>query len=56
MQWLMLQQNEPDDFCIATGLQYSFDFVNYAWSHLGKSINWKVKASMKKDMMEKQVI
>ena len=42
MQWLMLQQNEPDDFCIATGLQYSVrDFVNYAWSHLGKSINWK---------------
>ena len=38
----MLQQNEPDDFCIATGLQYSVrDFVNYAWSHLGKSINWK---------------
>jgi len=42
MQWLMLQQNEPDDFCIATGLQYSVrDFVNYAWGYLGKSINWK---------------
>ena len=23
MQWLMLQQDEPEDFCIATGVQYS---------------------------------
>src|SRR3546814_3303775 len=23
MQWLMLQQDEPDDFVIATGVQYS---------------------------------
>ncbi len=44
MQWLMLQQNEPDDFCIATGLQYSVrDFVNHAWGHLGKSIRWEGK-------------
>ena len=42
MQWLMLQQNEPDDFCIATGVQYSVrDFVNFAWSHLGKTIRWE---------------
>lgn len=42
MQWLMLQQSKPDDFCIATGLQYSVrDFVNHAWGHMGKSINWK---------------
>ena len=42
MQWLMLQQDEPDDFCIATGIQYSVrDFVNFAWSHLGKTILWK---------------
>ena len=32
MQWLMLQQDEPDDFCIATGVQYSVrDFVDFAW-------------------------
>ena len=44
MQWLMLQQDEPDDFCIATGVQYSVrDFVNLAWSHLGKTIRWKGK-------------
>jgi len=42
MQWLMLQQDEPDDFCIATGVQYSVrDFVNFAWDHLGKTIRWE---------------
>ena len=42
VQWLMLQQDEPDDFCIATGVQYSVrDFVNFAWSHLGKKIRWE---------------
>ncbi len=41
MQWLMLQQDEPEDFCIATGVQYSVrDFVNAAYDHLGKSIRW----------------
>ena len=42
MQWLMLQQDEPDDFCIATGVQYSVrDFVNYAWEYLGRNILWE---------------
>ncbi len=42
MQWLMLQQDKPDDFCIATGVQYSVrDFVNFAWEYLGKSIRWE---------------
>jgi GDPmannose 4,6-dehydratase len=42
MQWLMLQQEEPDDFCIATGKQYSVrDFVSFAWGHLGKTIRWE---------------
>ena len=44
MQWLMLQQDKPEDFCIATGKQYSVrDFVNLAWEHLNKKINWKGK-------------
>ena len=44
MQWLMLQQDEPDDFCIASGLQYSVrDFVDFAWGHLGKKIRWEGK-------------
>jgi len=42
VQWLMLQQDEPEDFCIATGVQYSVrDFVNFAWGHLGKTIRWE---------------
>ena len=33
MQWLMLQQEKPDDFVISTGVQYSVrDFVNKACS------------------------
>ena len=42
MQWLMLQQDEPNDFCIATGVQYSVrDFVNFAWGYLGKVVCWE---------------
>lgn len=42
MQWLMLQQNQPDDFVIATGVQYSVrDFVNAAAKELGMVITWQ---------------
>jgi len=42
MQWLMLQQDKPDDFCIATGLQFSVrEFVNSAWSYFGRTILWE---------------
>lgn len=42
MQWLMLQQNTPDDYVIATGVQYSVrEFVNAAAKELGISIVWK---------------
>jgi len=41
MQWLMLQQDEPDDYVIATGVQYSVrDFINFAWGYFGKTILW----------------
>tara|TARA_A100001011_G_C14269883_1_gene826486 strand:+ start:705 stop:1799 length:1095 start_codon:yes stop_codon:yes gene_type:complete len=44
MQWLMLQQDEPEDYCIATGKQYSVrDFVEFAWGHLNKKIHWDGK-------------
>jgi len=44
MQWLMLQQDEPDDFCIATGVQYSVrDFINLSWSYLNREIHWSGK-------------
>lgn len=42
MQWLMLQQEEPEDFVIATGVQYSVrDFVNAAAKELGMNIEWE---------------
>ncbi len=43
MQWLMLQQGRPEDYVIATGLQYSVrDFVDAAARELGmKEIAWK---------------
>lgn len=42
MQWLMLQQDKPEDFVIATGKQYSVrDFVNLAAKELNIKITWK---------------
>lgn len=42
MQWLMLQQETPDDFVIATGVQYSVrDFVNTAAQELGITVRWE---------------
>jgi GDPmannose 4,6-dehydratase len=42
MQWLMLQQEQPEDFVIATGVQYSVrDFVNAAAAELGMKIRWE---------------
>lgn len=42
MQWLMLQQDKPEDFVIATGVQYSVrDFVNAAAAELGMAILWE---------------
>jgi GDPmannose 4,6-dehydratase len=42
MQWLMLQQEQAEDFVIATGIQYSVrDFVNAAADELGMRIRWE---------------
>jgi GDPmannose 4,6-dehydratase len=41
MQWLMLQQEKPEDFVIATGVQYSVrDFINAAAKEFGTFIRW----------------
>jgi len=43
-QWLMLQQDKPEDFVIATGVQYSVrDFVNAAAKELDIKITWQGK-------------
>jgi GDPmannose 4,6-dehydratase len=42
MQWLMLQQEHPEDFVIATGVQYSVrDFVNAAAKELDMAMRWE---------------
>jgi GDPmannose 4,6-dehydratase len=42
MQWLMLQQEVPEDFVIATGKQYSVrDFINTAATELDMEIIWQ---------------
>jgi GDPmannose 4,6-dehydratase len=39
MQWMMLQQDVPDDFVIATGVQYSVrDFIRWSAAELGISL------------------
>lgn len=41
MQWLMLQQDKPDDFVIATGRQYSVrEFVDAAAKEIGVDLCW----------------
>tara|TARA_B100001057_G_scaffold421575_1_gene442623 strand:- start:8519 stop:9583 length:1065 start_codon:yes stop_codon:yes gene_type:complete len=43
-QWLILQQDKPEDFVIATGKQYSVrDFINKAAEYLNMRIEWKGK-------------
>ena len=43
-QWLMLQQEQPEDFVIATGKQHSVrDFINEAAKNLDMNIEWKGK-------------
>ena len=41
MQWLMLQQDQPDDFCIATGVQYSVrEFIDVACRYAGVELEF----------------
>jgi len=42
MQWLMLQQETPEDFVIATGVQHSVrEFVETAAAELGMEMEWQ---------------
>lgn len=49
MQWLMLQQDKPEDFVIATGRQHSVRyFVERAIAELGMSIQWQGRGAHEK--------
>jgi GDPmannose 4,6-dehydratase len=42
MQWMMLQQEEPEDFVIATGAQYSVrQFIEWSAAELGVTLSFK---------------
>ncbi len=42
MQWMMLQQDQPEDFVIATGLQYSVrQFIEWTAAELGMRLRWE---------------
>ena len=42
MQWMMLQQDTPDDFCIATGVQYSVrQFIEWSALELGLALRFE---------------
>ena len=42
MQWMMLQQDQPEDFVIATGVQYSVrQFINWTAEALGMALRWE---------------
>src|SRR5580704_4038740 len=42
MQWLMLQQETPDDYVISTGQQYAVrDFVKAAAEQIGMELTWQ---------------
>ena len=41
-QWLILQQDQPEDFVIATGKQYSVrQFVDAAFAEIGTTVEWE---------------
>lgn len=54
MQWLMLQQDEPEDYVIATGIQYSVkELIEIAARQLNIEIRWAGKGADEKGIEEK---
>jgi GDPmannose 4,6-dehydratase len=54
MQWLMLQQDKPEDFVIATGVQYSVrDFIRMSASELGITLRFEGSGLDEKAVIER---
>ena len=54
MQWMMLQQDEPDDFVIATGLQYSVrEFIEWSAADLGITLRFEGTGVEEQAVVEK---
>ena len=55
MQWLMLQQEQPEDFVIATGVQYSVrEFVQQAAAELGVHVRFEGEGVDEVGIVEKR--
>jgi GDPmannose 4,6-dehydratase len=55
--WMMLQQDTPDDYIIATGEQHTVrEFVEEAFKFIGKSIEWKGKGLEELGIVDNKVI
>ena len=54
MQWMMLQQDEPEDFVIATGVQYSVrDFIQWTADELGITLRFEGKGTEEVAVVDK---
>ena len=57
MQWLMLQQDSPEDFVIATGVQYSVrQFIEKTAAALGMQIRWEGQGVMEVGYWDQKAI
>jgi GDPmannose 4,6-dehydratase len=53
MQWLMLQQDRPEDYVIASGIQHSVrEFVEKAAAHVGITLEWRGQGIQKHGIIE----
>ena len=49
VMWMMLQQNEADDFVLATGVKITVrEFINMAFGEVGIKLRWEGKAEKRK--------
>lgn len=54
MQWLMLQQEQPEDFVIASGVQYTVrQFIEFSAEQLGITIEWQGEGVEEKGVISK---
>lgn len=54
MQWLMLQQEQPEDFVIATGVQYSVrQFITWSAAELGITLRFEGQGVNEVALVEK---
>jgi len=57
MQWMMLQQDQPEDFVIATGVQYSVrQFINWSASALGITLRFEGQGVEEVAVVEKSKV